>query len=141
MIPNSNKKQRGSRNGNNGDYYNPQVLINAGLIVLPDDVVLDTDNFDDVVLTYCSKEEPVPVHGYDKDNDRRLDKIVGRRLWAIQEADPFQVVVAQPNLPKMVYNQTKFRLKNLRGYYSKKYRQHYYKADTLELVDDGAGGQ
>lgn len=114
------------------------MLINAGLIVLTDDVILATDNFDNVILTYCSKKEPVPVHGYDKDNNRKLDKIVGNRIWAIQDADPFQIVVTQPKLPKMMYNQTRFKLKNLRGFYSKKYRQHYYKADAFELVD-GAG--
>lgn len=127
MIP---KEQRNSYRGG----YNAQILIDQNKVVLPDSVVSQMTNLDSVTFVYASGLAPKPVHAYSTDLNKSLDKVIGNWIWVIQNGDPFRVKVMQPKLPKLVRNQTLFRLKNLGGLYYKPQRKYYYKADSLEVV-------
>lgn len=128
MIP---KGQKGNYHGS----YRPQILIDQDKVVLPDSMISQIDDLDEVVFTYASRLNPRPVHEYSEELNKSLDKVIGNWIWVIQNGDPFVVKVMQAQLPKLVTNVTRFKLKGLGGYYYKPQRKYYYKADSLVLVN------
>ena len=128
MIP---KDKRGSYHGG----YQPQTLIDQNKVILPDSVIRQMTNLDSVTFTCCSGLDPRPVHEYSKELDKSLDKVIGYWIWVVQNGDPLRVKVMQPSLPRLVRNQTLFKLKNLGGLYYKPQRKYYYRADALEVVN------
>lgn len=124
-------KPKNTRNINAA--YRPQVLIDQDKVVLPDNVVEQLDNLDDIVFSYASNLKPKAVHAYDKDQNKRLDTVIGYRIWVIQNGEPLQVKVLQTKLPHLSFGQN-LKLKNLGGLYFKNLRKHYYQADSLTLV-------
>ena len=130
MIPKNEKNMFSGRFG-----YKPQVLVDQDKVVLPDNVIEQLDNLDDVVFTYASNLEPRPVHEYSKSQKKTLNNVVGYRIWVIQKGEPFQVKILQTELPPLTMGKSFFKLKNLGGLYFKDMRQHYYQADELVLVN------